>query len=144
MEACCCKFHAQLIGDIVKGHKVGGIPVLYCHAEAYILKPHFFQLQQCAIAALKAVFETSYLIIGLFQSLYGNAYAYLGKFLCKSDYPVCEKAIGADDDTVGLLVQLPYDVGQVCAYKGLAACDVGEVHRRKLLYSLYAQLLLGL
>ena len=136
------ELHAQLVGDPVEGHQVGRVEVLHGHAEAHILHAHLPEFFQGGVAAVVAVGEAAYLVVGLLEALDGDTDADVGELFAQVEDTVGEEAVGGDDDAVRLLPQLPHDVLQIRADKGLAAGDVGEVHLWELLDGLDGELLL--
>lgn len=136
------ELHAQLVGDLVEGHQVGRVEVLHRHAEAHVGVLELDELLERGVAAVVAVLQAADLVVGLLQALDGDADADVGELLAQVDDAVGEEAVGGNDDAVGLLVELAYDVLEVLADKGLAAGDVGEVHLGELLDCLDGELLL--
>ena len=138
------EFHPHLIRQAVEGDEVGGVLVLHGHAEAHILHAHLPEFFQGGVAAVVAVGEAAYLVVGLLEALDGDADADVGELFAQVEDTVGEEAVGGDDDAVRLLPQLPHDVLQIRADKGLAAGDVGKIHGRQLADGLEADLFLGL
>ena len=136
------ELHAQLVGDLVEGHQVGRVEVLYRHAEANVGVLELDELLERGVTAVVAVLQAADLIVGLLQALDGDADADVGEFLAQVDDAVSKEAVCGDHDAVGLLVELAHDVLEVLADKGLAAGDVGEVHLGELLDGLDGELLL--
>ena len=136
------ELHAQLVGDLVERHQVGGVEVLDRHAEADVGVLELDELLERGVAAVVAVLQAADRVVGLLQALDGDADADVGELLAQVDDAVGEEAVGGDDDAVGLLVELANDVLEVLADEGLAAGDVGEVHLGELLDRLDGQLLL--
>lgn len=136
------ELHAQLVGDLVEGHQVGCVEVLHRHAEAHVGVLELDELLERGVAAVVAVLQAADLVVGLLQSLDGDADADVGELLAQVDDAVGEEAVGGNHDAVGLLVELANDVLEVLADEGLAAGDVGEVHLGELLDGLDRELLL--
>lgn len=136
------ELHAQLVGDLVEGHQVGRVEVLHRHAEANVGVLELDELLERGVAAVVAVLQPADLVVGLLQSLDGDADADVGELLAQVDNAVGEEAVGGDHDAVGLLVELANDVLEILADEGLAAGDVGEVHLGELLDGLDGELLL--
>ena len=136
------ELHAQLVGDLVERHQVGGVEVLDRHAEADVGVLELDELLERGVAAVVAVLQAADRVVGLLQALDGDADADVGELLAQVDDAVGEEAVGGDDDAVGLLVELAHDVLKVLADEGLAAGDVGEVHLGELLDGLDGELLL--
>ena len=138
------EFHPHLIRQAVEGDEVGGVLVLHGHAESHILHAHLPEFFQGGVAAVVTVGEAAYLVVGLLEALDGDADADVGELFAQIEDTVGEEAVGGDDDAVRLLPQLPHDVLQIRADKGLAAGDVGKIHGRQLADGLEADLFLGL
>lgn len=136
------ELHAQLVGNLVEGHQVGRVEVLHRHAEAHVGVFELDELLERGVAAVVSVIQATDLVVGLLQTLDGDADADVGELLAQINDAVGEEAVGGDDDAVGLLVELAHDVLEVLADKRLAAGDVGEVHLRELLDGLDGELLL--
>lgn len=136
------ELHAQLVGDLVEGHQVGRVEVLHRHAEAHVGVFELDELLERGVAAVVSVIQAADLVVGLLQTLDGDADADVGELLAQINDAVGEEAVGGDDDTVGLLVELAHDVLEVLTDERLAAGDVGEVHLRELLDGLDGELLL--
>ena len=142
MQAGGGELHAELVGKLVQRHQVRSVAILHRHAKAHVRVLHFHELLERLVAAVEAVLGTADLIVGLLQTLDGDADSHLGEFLGKGDDAVGEEAVGGDDDAVGLLVQLAHDIRKVGPDEGLATGDVGEVHARELLDHVEGELLL--
>ena len=136
------ELHAELVGKLVQLHQVRSVAILHRHAKAHVRVFHFHKLLERLVAAVEAILETTDLIVGLLQALDGDANSHLGEFLGKSDDAIRKEAIGGNDDTVGLLVQLAHDICKVGPDKGLTTGDVGEVHTWELLDHVEGELLL--
>lgn len=136
------ELHAQLVGDLVEGHQVGRVEVLHRHAEAHVGVFELDELLERGVAAVVSVIQAADLVVGLLQTLDGDADADVGELLAQINDAVGEEAVGGDDDAVGLLVELAHDVLEVLTDERLAAGDVGEVHLRELLDGLDGELLL--
>lgn len=136
------ELHAQLVGDLVEGHKVGRVEVLHRHAEANIWVLELDELLERGVAAVVSVIQAADPVVGLLQALDGDADADVGELLAQVDDAVGEEAVGGDHDAVGLLVELAHDVLKVLANEGLAAGDVCEIHLGELLDGLDGELLL--
>ena len=100
------------------------------------------ELREGGVASVVSVIQAADLVVGLLKALDGDADADVGELLAQVDDAVGEEAVGGDHDAVGLLVELAHDVLEVLADEGLAAGDVGKVHRRELLDGLDGELLL--
>ena len=137
------KLHVQLVGELIERHEIGRVFVLHGHAEADVLHAHLHELFQRRIAAVEAVGEPSYLVVGLFEPLDGDADADVGKLLAEVDDSVGEKAVRRDDDAVALFIELAHDFFEVPADEGFAARDVGKVHTGELFDRFDRELLLG-
>ena len=136
------ELHTQFVGDLVERHQVGRVEVLNRHAEAHVGVLELDELLERGVAAVIAVLQAADLVVGLLQTLDGDADADVGELLAQVDDTVGEEAVGGDHDAVGLLVELAHDVLEVLADEGLAAGDVGEVHLGELLDGLDGQFLL--
>ena len=136
------EFHAHLIRNLVKGHQVRRILILYRHTKAHILHSHVPEGFQGIVAPVEAVVKTPDLVVGLFQALNGNTDADLRELPAQIHDPVRVEAVGRDDDPVTLFVQLPDDVLQILPDEGLTAGDIGKIHFRQFADGLNGDLLL--
>lgn len=73
------ELHAQLVRDLVEGHQVGGVEVLYRHAEAHVGMLELDELLERGVTAVVAVFQAANLVVGLLQALDGDADADVGE-----------------------------------------------------------------
>lgn len=138
------KLHAHLVGDVVQRHQVRGILVLYRHAKADVLHAHLAEGFQRLIAALVTILQAANLVVGLLQTLDGDADANLWELLAQVHNAIGKKAVGRDHDTITLFIQLPYNIFQVSADKRLAAGNVGKIHPGQFLDRLNADFFLRL
>ena len=142
MERCGSKLHTHLVAQLIERHEVWSVFVLNGHTEAHILQSHLAEFLQGCIATIETIVQATDFIIGLLQTLDRDTDTNLRELLRQVDDTVGEEAVGRDYDTVALLIKLTYDILQIRTDERLTTRDVGKIHLRKFLDSLYRDFLL--
>jgi len=130
MQRSCCKLHSHLIGNLIQRYKIRCIFILHCHTKANVLHTHLTQLFQRTVTTLISILKTTNLVIGLLQTLNGNADTNLRKLPAQIHNSVSKETICGNNDTVTLLVKFTHNILQISTNERLAAGNVRKIHFR--------------